>query len=213
MANYFQKDPKSGKRLVGTDGNYINSGDIGIIGDPNALYKLTGISTLSYKGLSFRMQWDFTEGGEMFSSTAGALLGRGVTKDTQFDRAAPYILPGVLENGQPNNIEISATQAYYGNSITNGAANEGAVFDATCIRLREASLSYSLPAKILDKTPFGSLSFSLSGTNLWYYAPNFPKYIHFDPEASGLGVGNGRGMEFLSGPSARRYGASLRVTF
>jgi len=213
MASYFQKDPKSGKRLVGTDGNYINSGDIGIIGDPNPLYKLTGISTLSYKGFSFRMQWDFTEGGEMFSSTAGALLGRGVTKDTQFDRAAPYILPGVLENGQPNNIEISATQAYYGNSITNGAANEGAIFDATCIRLREASLSYSLPAKILDKTPFGSLSFNLSGTNLWYYAPNFPKYIHFDPEASGLGVGNGRGMEFLSGPSARRYGASLRVTF
>ena len=119
----------------------------------------------------------------------------------------------MLENGQPNNIQISATQAYYGNSITNGAADESAIFDATCIRLREASLSYNLPGKILDKTPFGSMSLSISGTNLWYNAPNFPKYIHFDPEASGLGVGNGRGMEFLTGPSARRFGASLRVTF
>jgi len=214
MANYFQKDTvKSGQKLVGTDGNYINSNDIGIIGDPNALYKVTGISTLTYKAFSFRMQWDFVEGGEMYSGTAGALLGRGVTKDTEFDRAAPYILPGVLENGQPNNIQISATQAYYGNSITNGAADESAIFDATCIRLREASLSYSLPGKILDKTPFGSMSLSISGTNLWYNAPNFPKYIHFDPEASGLGVGNGRGMEFLTGPSARRFGASLRITF
>lgn len=213
MASYFQKDPKSGKRVVGTDGNYINSNDIAIIGDPNALYKLTGISNLEYKGFGFRMQWDFVEGGEMYSGTAGALLGRGVTKDTQFDRAAPYIFPGVLENGQPNNIEISATQAYYGNSITNGYADEGAIFDATCIRLREAALSYSLPAKTLAKLPFGAISFSISGTNLWYYAPNFPKYIHFDPEASGLGVGNGRGMEFLTGPSARRYGASIRVTF
>ncbi|MEP6747962.1 MAG: SusC/RagA family TonB-linked outer membrane protein [Bacteroidota bacterium] len=213
MANYFQKDPKTGQRLVGTDGNYINSNDIGVIGDPNPLYKLTGISNLSYKSFSFRMQWDYTQGGDMFSGTAGALLGRGVTKDTQFDRAASYILPGVLENGQQNNIQISSSQAYYGNSITNGAADESAIFDATCIRLREASLSYSIPAKLLSKMPFGSISLSLSGTNLWYYAPNFPKYIHFDPEASGLGVSNGRGLEFLSGPSARRMGASIRVTF
>ena len=213
MSNYFQKDPKTGQRLVGTDGNYINSNDIGVIGDPNPLYKVTGISNLSYKGISFRMQWDYTQGGEMFSGTAGALLGRGVTKDTQFDRAASYILPGVLENGQPNNIQISSSQAYYGNSITNGAADESAIFDATCIRLREASLSYSIPANLLTKLPLGSISLSLSGTNLWYYAPNFPKFIHFDPEASGLGVSNGRGLEFLSGPSARRMGASIRVTF
>ncbi|MEP6728925.1 MAG: SusC/RagA family TonB-linked outer membrane protein [Bacteroidota bacterium] len=213
MANYFQRDPKSGQRLVGTDGNYINSNDIAVIGDPNPLYKMTGISNLSYKGISFRMQWDYTMGGDMFSGTAGALLGRGVSKDTEFDRAASYILPGVLENGQPNNIQISSSQAYYGNSITNGAADESAIFDATCIRLREASLSYSIPTGLLSKTPFGSISISLSGTNLWYYAPNFPKYVHFDPEASGLGVGNGRGFEFLSGPSARRMGASIRVTF
>ena len=213
MSNYYQKDPKTGQRLVGTDGNYINSNDIGVIGDPNPLYKLTGISNLSYKTFSFRMQWDYTQGGQMYSGTAGALLGRGVTKDTEFDRAASYILPGVLENGQPNNIQISSSQAYYGNSITNGSADESAIFDATCIRLREASLSYSVPAKLLTKLPFGSVSLSLSGTNLWYYAPNFPKYIHFDPEASGLGVSNGRGLEFLSGPSARRMGASIRVTF
>ncbi len=213
MSNYFQKDPKTGLRLVGTDGNYINSNDIGVIGDPNPLYKLAGISTLSYKSLSFRMQWDYSVGGQMFSGTAGGLLGRGVTKDTEFDRAASYILPGTLENGKPNDIQISSSQAYYGNSITNGAADESAIFDATCIRLREASISYSVPAKALAKLPFGSISFSVSGTNIWYYAPNFPKYIHFDPEASGLGVSNGRGLEFLSGPSARRIGASIRVTF
>ncbi|MHA4812246.1 SusC/RagA family TonB-linked outer membrane protein [Flavitalea flava] len=212
-SSYFQKDPKSGKRLVGTDGNYINSNDIAVIGDPNALYKLTGISTLTYKGFNFRLQVDYTCGGDMYSGTAGALLSRGVTKDTQFDRSLPLILPGVLENGQPNNIQISATQAYYGNGITNGAADESAIYDATCIRLREASLGYSLPAKLISKLPFGSVSFSISGTNLWYYAPNFPKYVHFDPEASGLGVGNGRGMEFLTGPSARRFGGSIRVTF
>ncbi len=213
MSNYFQRDPKTGQRLVGTDGNYINSNDIAVIGDPNPLYKITGISSLSFRAFSFRMQWDYTQGGQIFSGTVGALLGRGVTKDTEFDRAASFILPGILENGQQNNIQISSSQAYYGNSITNGAADESAIFDATVVRLREASLSYNLPAKYLAKLPFGAVSLSLSGTNIFYYAPNFPKYTHFDPEASGLGVSNGRGLEFLSGPSARRLGASLRVTF
>jgi hypothetical protein len=210
---YFERDPKSGKRLVGTDGNYIAANAPAVIGDPNPLYKLTGISNLTYKGFTFSMQWDYTQGGDIFSGTAASLLGRGVTKDTEFDRAQPLILPGVLENGQPNNIQISATQDYYGNSITNGAASESAIYDATCIRLREASLSYSIPAKALSKLPFGAISLSISGTNLWYYAPNFPKYVHFDPDANGLGVGNGRGIEFLSGPSARRFGASVRITF
>jgi hypothetical protein len=209
----FERDPKSGKRIVGTDGNYIVANQPAVIGDPNPHYKLTGISNLSYKGFSFRMQWDYTCGGDILAGTPAALLGRGVTRDTEFDRAKALILPGVLEGGQPNNIQISATQAYYGNSITNGSASESAVYDATVIRLREASLSYSIPSKMLNKTPFGSLSISLTGSNLWYYAPNMPKYVHFDPDVNGLGVGNGRGIEFLTGPSARRMGASIRVTF
>lgn len=207
----------NGQRIVDpTSGDYVISNDVSIIGDPNPKYKLTGISNLSYKGISFRMQWDYTCGGDMFSSTSSALLGRGVTADSKFDRAAPYILPGVDPNGNPNKVQISAAQAYFDNSVTNEGAiapDETGIFDATCIRLREASLAYSLPAKWLNKTPFGSASISFSGTNLWYYAPNFPKHVHFDPDASGLGVGNGRGMEFLSGPSARRFGGSLRVTF
>jgi hypothetical protein len=70
-----------------------------------------------------------------------------------------------------------------------------------------------MPQEALKKLPFGSVSFTISGTNLWYYAPNFPKYVHFDPETSGLGVSNGRGLEFITGPSSRRIGASIRVTF
>ncbi|MBS1919458.1 MAG: SusC/RagA family TonB-linked outer membrane protein [Bacteroidetes bacterium] len=213
MASAFEKDPKSGQWVVGSDGNYIAANDIAIIANPNPKYNLTGITTLTYKGISFRMQWDYVHGGTMFSGTAGALLGRGVTRDTEFDRYAAYILPGVDENGQPNRVQLSTSGAYYNNTLPNGAPDESAVFDQTCIRLREASFSYSFPAKLLRKLPIGSLSITLSGNNLWYNAPNFPKHVHFDPDVSGLGVSNGRGLEFLTGPSARRMGASLRITF
>ncbi|RTL58410.1 MAG: SusC/RagA family TonB-linked outer membrane protein [Sphingobacteriales bacterium] len=213
MGNYFERDAKTGQKLVGTDGNYINSSVIGVIGDPTPLYRINGSSTLRYRFVSLRFQLDFTKGGKMFSSTADALLGRGVTADTKFDRALPMILPGVDANGNPNTIQISATQAYFTNNLPGGGSYESGIYDATVFRVREVSLAFEVPNKLLTKTPFTSLSFVVNGNNLWYNAPNFPKYTHFDPEASGTGVGNGRGLELLSGPSARRFGASIKVTF
>ena len=207
---YWEREAKTGQRIVSPTGDYISSQNIGIIGDPTPMYKLTGISNLSYKGLSFRMQWEYTCGGAFYSSTARSLIARGVTKDTEFDRAAPYLLPGVDANGNPNRVQTSATQAFFNNGF---GPDESGIFDATLIRLRELSLAYSLPEKLLAKTPFGGVSFTLSGTNLWYNAPNFPKYTHFDPETNGLGVSNGKGLEFITGPSSRRIGASLRITF
>ena len=91
--------------------------------------------------------------------------------------------------------------------------DEQAIYDATTIRLREVSLSYDFPSKFLDKTPFGGISFSIIGSNLWYKAVNFPDGLNFDPEVISLGVGNGQGFDFLTGPTAKRYGFSLNLTF
>ncbi len=210
MKGYYYQRHENGQLLVGAGGDYIASTSIGIIGNPNPDYKLSGINSLTYKSFTFRFQVDYTHGGDMYSSTARSLLARGVTRDTEFDRAAPYILPGVTADGKPNNIQISATQGYFNNVF---GPDQGGIFDATVVRLRDMSLSYSLPEKLLNKTPFGSLSITANGSNLWYYAPNFPKYMHFDPETNGLGVGNGKGLEFITGPSARRMGLSVRITF
>jgi hypothetical protein len=203
----------TGKRIVDNNGNYVSSNQLGIVGDPNPDFKLTGISTLSYKGISFRMQWDYTQGGDMLAYTPGTVVGRGLSADTDFDRTLPLILPGVKRDGTPNDVQISASAAYFNNLSGFFGVSDIITYDATMIRLREASLSYSLPSSVLAKSPFGSLSITLSGQNLWYNAPNFPKYVNFDPETSSLGVSNVRGLEYLSGPTSKRYGVSVRVTF
>jgi len=210
--SYVQVDPKSGKKIVDANGYYLGSSDIGIIGDPNAKYNLTGISTLTYKWVSLRMQWDYTKGGQIWSNTVRTMLARGVTKDTDFDRTLPFILPNtVKQDGTPNDIQQSVDNVYF-NSYGFGQASTQ-VWDATVIRLRELALNFSIPAKILKNTPFGSASIGFSGTNLWYYAPNFPKHTRFDPESNSLGVGSAKGVELFSGPSSRRLGATLRLTF
>ena len=205
----FQRS-EDGQLIVDGQGNYVAAAGQQKIGDPNPNFTANWINSFSYKGLSFGFQWSYIDGGDVYSSTVQALLARGNTVDTDVDRFVPVIMPGVKADGTPNDI-----QAYIGDTFFRAYffANEGGVFDATTIRLREVSLSYVLPKKILEKTPFGSLGLTISGENLWYNAPNFPEGINFDPEVLSLGVGNGRGFDFRTAPTAKKYGATLSVTF
>lgn len=199
-----------GELLVNTAGSYIEGNDLVPIGDPNPNFTANWLNTISYRGLSFYFQWQYTDGGDIFSYTAATMLARGLTTDTDFDRFLPLILPAVDADGEPNTIQGYAGDyffdAYFG-------ADEGRVFDGTVIRLREVALSYALPARLLERTPFGSISIRLVGENLFYNAPNFPEGVNFDPEVLSLGVGNGRGFDFLTGPTAQKYGATVSLTF
>ncbi len=206
----FQRDD-NGVLKVDGQGNYVADSGIGIIGDPNPNYQANWINNFSYKGFSFGFQWQYIDGGSVFSSTVQALLARGNTVDTDVDRFVPVIMPGVKSSdGSVNDI-----QAYIGDTFFRAYffANEGGVFDGTVIRLREVSLAYVLPQKLLEKTPFGRIGITLSGENLWYNAPNFPKGINFDPEVLSLGVGNGRGFDFRTAPTAKKYGITVNATF
>ncbi len=205
----FLKDAQ-GNLIVTAQGNYQGSGELGIIGDPNPNFTANWINNFSWRGLSFGFQWDYVDGGDIYSSSVQALMARGNTVDTDVDRNVPLVLPGVKADGTPNDI-----QTYIGDSFFRAYffADEGGVFDATAIRLREVSLAYVLPDNVVAKTPFGRIGLTLSGQNLWYNAPNFPEGINFDPEVLSLGVGNGRGFDFRSAPTSKRYGVTLNATF
>ncbi|MFN5647288.1 MAG: SusC/RagA family TonB-linked outer membrane protein [Sphingobacteriales bacterium] len=207
----------TGERIVDNNGNYITSNRLGIIGDPNPDFVSSLINTLTWKGLSLRFQFDYTQGGDMMAYTPGTLTGRGLTKDVGpeagLDRFDGVILPGVKQNGTPNDIQITSSEAYFNNLSGFFGMGDLIVYDATVVRLREASLSYNFPQEWFRKLPFGGASITFSGQNLWYNAPNFPKYVNFDPETSSLGVSNVRGLEYLSGPTSKRYGVSVRVSF
>ena len=225
VGNYAIKDDEDNYLINATDGHVINSNDVGleidIVGDPTPDFNWNVINTFAYKGLSLVAQVDYVHGGDFYSQTITTLLRRGVTQhDMERDRM--YIVPGVLAdpdtgelildaNGNkiPNTIQIPANNLYFLN--LQDAFGQG-IFDATTLRLREIALSYTLPKNIMNRLPLSSLSFTLSGQNLWYYAPNIPKHTNFDPETLSTGVGNGRGLEYNSAPSSKRFGFTIKAT-
>ncbi len=206
----------NGQPTVDSNGDYIETASsTEYLGDPNPDWTATLNNGISYKGFNFNMSWQYRHGGDIYSLTAATLVGRGTVKaDGQPSGEKTYVLPGVkLVNGQPvpNDIQLTTTRIYFNNLF--GGPNEFSIFDGTTIRLSEVSLGYAFPKKFLDKTPFGQLSFTLSGSNLWYKAVNFPDNVRYDTNALSTGVGNGQGIDFISGPSSRRYGLTVKASF
>jgi TonB-linked SusC/RagA family outer membrane protein len=178
------------------------------IADPNPNFIAGVTNTLNYKGINLSFLVDLKQGGDFVSFSAATYRGRGLLKQQAIDREQPRILPGVIQQAdgtfKPNNIQIAA-QTYWQSF---GTQTDVSVFDATVYRLREISLGYSIPKKLLSKLPFGSVTFSIVGRNLWFKAPNSP----IDPEVNTAGAGNIRGLELQSAPNSKSYGFNLRFT-
>ena len=206
-----------GRPLIDASGSYTSNNDTNyktnkyaLIGDSNPDFIANIANTITYGNVSFNFLFNATIGGDMYSSYMMTLLGRGQTIDT-VDRELPYVLPGVLSDGSVNNKMIDNATTYFGNLIVGPA--ELRTWDASVLRLSEVSLSYDVPKKWLDSTPFGAASITAQGFNLWYDAYNTPEGTNYDPNIAGLGVGNGSGFEYFNGVSAKRYGVSLKLTF
>ena len=220
--SYVERSP-DGQLIVNEQGDYKAADEIGIIANPNPDWLGSVISTMTWKGLTFGMQWDYVHGGQVYSYTAQTMIGRGVAKDLEsFDPTLPLILPGVREitdgSGNvtgytPNNIPLTTSGVFFGNTIIGGSPDDRGVYDATRVRFREISMAYSLPKTVTSKLKVGAINVSLVGNNLWFRAINAPKYAKADFDRTAFGTNNGAGFDFLGGPSARRYGVNVKITF
>ncbi|TMI94340.1 MAG: TonB-dependent receptor [Bacteroidetes bacterium] len=208
-----------------------------MVGDPNPDFKVGITNTISYKGFQLSALFDWTQGGDFYSETIQGMLGRGVTLDTK-DRETSRIIDGLYSNntavpgadgrnhytpllvgGKPvqSQTRVTTNDLFFTNGTgasfaTNGAF-EYSVFDGTVYRLREVVLAYNFPSTLVNKLKLTAVTFSVSGRNLWFLAPNVPKYTHFDPDINSLVSGNAQGVETGGAPSTRRLGVNLNITF
>ncbi|WDF56712.1 SusC/RagA family TonB-linked outer membrane protein [Mucilaginibacter sp. KACC 22063] len=123
------------------------------------------------------------------------------------------IQPGVLANGQANNIILDAA-SYYENQFGAGdpnSINDGvAIYNNSYVKMREIALGYSLPQNFVKHIGLSRARFSLIGRNLFYI---YRTLKNLDPETTLGSQWYNQGIDNGSIPATRSYGFSLNATF
>ena len=213
----------NGKLIIDDNGWPIADTKPGIIGDPNPDWLFGWRNTFSYKGIALSGLLDIRHGGDMYNGTVDMMNYYGIGIETEEDREVKgFVFDGVINNGtneQPvwvsNNIPVDfanpKNEVYSYKWVRYGFGfDENAIEDASWIRLREVSLSYTFPKVILDRINMENLSISLVGRNLFLHT----SYTGIDPETNLTGSAlNGFGADYFGMPNTKSYSISLNLTF
>ncbi|TDE13950.1 SusC/RagA family TonB-linked outer membrane protein [Dyadobacter psychrotolerans] len=214
-----------GKKVVGT--KYVTTDAPVAIG--NSTPKLTGGlgNNIRYKDFSFYALIDYKFGGQIYSTDYAAAMGNGLAPETLLERnggGLPYtypdetkanhgvILDGVFEDGTPNTDVVNYMFKYasvYGGWSDIHMPRSASVFENSWAKLRELSLTYTVPKSIAARTKvFQGLSLSVIGRDLFYLFTTLPDNLN--PEGVN-GIGNTQGLQWSAFPGTRTYGFSIKA--
>lgn len=168
-------------------------------------------NSFQFGNFGFDFLIDGRFGGVVASHTQAVLGGLGKLPETVAGRDnKDFIVPGVLAGTKtPNNIAIDP-RTYW--QFVGGRGNpigEVWYYDATNIRLRQATLSYNVPGTIFKDSFIQGVNVSVYGRNLFFFKNDAP----FDPEVSLNSMVGGQGIDFYSLPTTRSYGFNINVNF
>jgi TonB-linked SusC/RagA family outer membrane protein len=170
-------------------------------------------NSFTYRSWTFDFLFEGQKGGQVYSLTHSILAGAGRLKETLPGRYEGIVGEGVqlAEDGKYiTNTKVAAAGDYYQKKFVRDNM-ETNLFDVSYIKLREATLAYSLPAKLVKKIKF------IQGASLGIYGRDlllFTSFPGYDPEIATM---NGNRIEpgFETGQflSSRSYGANFKVSF
>jgi TonB-linked SusC/RagA family outer membrane protein len=211
LLGYKYKRDAAGNKIFDANGLPLRTDDIVPLG--SGVYKTTGgfSNDFKYKNFIVSTLIDFKFGAKLFSVTNMDLASRGLTKQTLEGREGGYIGDGVSEGGGKNTVAVDA-QSYWQSIAGDGAVDDIAeefTYDASFIKLRNVSIGYTLPQKILKNTPIKGLTFSLVGRNVATLLKHTP---NIDPESNLLSDAQ-QGVEYNPYPQIRSLGFNINVKF
>lgn len=193
-------------------------------------------NTFTYKDLSLSFLIDVKHGGKIFSLDQFYGSGTGLYPDSvglndlgNPIRNAVYntpgdptsgtvstplggvILPGVIQGPGgtyiANNVRLDKSNS--SQILSTDLPTSAFIYDASYVKLREASITYNLPKDLLGLDFIQGMSVSVIGSNLWIIHKNLP---FADPEA-GLSSGNVQGYQTGPMPTTRNISFNVKVNF
>jgi TonB-linked SusC/RagA family outer membrane protein len=196
--------------------------ELRVIGNPNPDFLLGINNTIDIKRFSVSFLFDMKVGGDMWNGTEGALTFFGMSGLTE-NRDAPGTTSTVIDgvygtydtngelvlSGGSNTTEVGLNEDWYtGNGGGFGSVASPFVQDASTYRLRNLSVSYSVPLKTTRYVK--DLNVFVTGNNLLLFTP----YTGIDPETSLVGgSSNGQGLDYFNMPNTRSvtFGVNIKL--
>lgn len=215
----FQRAP-DGQIIIGSDGNPVKTVDLIYLGNCNPDWMAGVYNSFFFKGITIGALFDIRQGGIFISRFLNKGIGAGQLIESaalREDRSVgtEYDESDYFHEGVNLNEDGTYTPNRYGTAIRDyhkryyDHNSEAQSLDASYVKFRELKIGYSLPAKLLSRTPFRSLNFSIVGRNLALWTEN----QHFDPETPATGSdGLLPGFENMSIPSMKSWGFNLNFT-
>jgi TonB-linked SusC/RagA family outer membrane protein len=169
----------------------------GKIGDSNPAFKIAMRNNFNYKGFGLYALLEWKNGGDVYNKSA-----QWLTRDDRHGMMDQFGKPDYLKK----------TISYYKVFYDTNNQTDFWVEDGSYLKLRELSLSYSIPSSALKgfiKGAFKDIKIAFIGKNLY----TLTNYTGYDPE---VGTTNGTqyfAYDFMGYPLYRSYSASLELKF
>ena len=231
-----------GKKITDSNGNVhtvvdgkglvIDSENQEYVGkDINEKFRAGFTTGFDYKGFSLSATFDLHYGGYMFSHTKSYLGWSGAGYETTFNDRNLFVVPNsVVAVDSPEDADYIITEdletLYYAINETPLALGEIPTFysgggfdkyndliiDRSYLKLRNVTLSYSLPQDLVRKWKLQDIKFSLSAANILIWTPKENCYV--DPETTTYGSNiMSKFGEYFANPTNQVYTFGVSVKF
>jgi TonB-linked SusC/RagA family outer membrane protein len=169
----------------------------GKVGDSNPDFKIAMTNNLNFKGIGLYALLEWKNGGDIYNKSA-----QWLTRDDRH---------GMMDQfGKPDYLKKTLT--YYKTFYDVNDFNDFWVEDGSFLKLREVSLSYTLPVSALRNFANGfikGIKLSVLGKNLY----TLTNYSGYDPEVGTTDNTQYFSYDFMGYPNYRSYAASLELKF
>ena len=203
-----ENSPYYGKLILNGDGLPTAASGSHYLGNQNPVAQLGWINSFTWKDLTASFQVDARIGGKMFSGTLGTMENAGTAAWT-VDGRDKMVVDGVVKDGDNYVVNTKETtgekywQQISGRAGGNLGISEENLYDATNVRLRNVSIAYSLPKRLLaGQDIFQSIKLGFSCTNVFMI---YSKMRGLDPESIFATSTNAIGFEYGAAPTSRAY--------
>lgn len=205
-------DPSTGLPITATT-------DFVPIGDRQPDFKVGLINTFTFGDLSLSFNLDMRRGGDVFNANEMLMTINGISKRT-LDREQPRVIKGVLKDGLENTatptLNATSITPYFRSSYYNTTfAEADYIENVNWVRLRDISIGYQLPAKLLKRQRvFKTALVYATATDVFIIS----NYSGLDPNVNALNSSNtkgygGAGIDYGAIPSPRAINFGLKLSF